>query len=615
MITQHLIVPYLKSQTLKVLGDCIDSLADKLVQNNLQNTESSDFETANFGQEISQIAYIKQGVYVEDVRLLKTYDQHKDGSSSPSKRRASEPNEPDEMLMQSFSQQQQIVYEDEVLDKVVMLYPFINGHFMSSSLGRRGGAGQSFTSNAASLQGLVLRFVLDRDDNVQRKLQNIGNQLINAIQPIVLAVLQGEVMVKQKLALQKLAEVVNRHRFMNYREIIYFLRDLKAKNVYNFSRSNLYAKLAKSKRYLELKSSLNEDLASVQDSANVSNGEYFDLQKRRLDENQQIQYLIRQALKVMNAQAFKFKASCFRRFVIGTRRDVYSRMSKKKKKATCALVSMYSYVVMRRHLNKFAINTKTFKYVRNPRAKAVGAAQCLFRNFRLVRERLAFLKLKKNLNLQLRASMTSSQESDKDLFIQLNQILLSSFDQEGGLDGGLSYALGEVFAYIKNITKKELYVKDLGRNVADDAFAGHIDEVIISVKSSVFQSGGGHTGNILNAGSSAAKTRIFMCRLYGGLTSKGASVLRIGNEDDGDLEYADKATHQDRLLSQIDANNAQIVDEYKNDIVQNDDVVRVGEGQNFGQPFQKYVINSKRDLINQMLTKSNGIIFNFQNIQ
>ena len=141
-------------------------------------------------------------------------------------------------------------------------------------------------------------------------------------------------MVKQKLALQKLTEVVNRHRFMNYREIIYFLRDLKAKNVYNFSRSNLYAKLAKSKRYLELKKSLNEDLAAVQDSANASNGEYFDLQKRRLDENQQIQYLIRQALKVMNAQAFKFKASCFRRFVIGTRRDVYSRMSKKKKKAT-----------------------------------------------------------------------------------------------------------------------------------------------------------------------------------------------------------------------------------------------------------------------------------------
>ena len=45
--------------------------------------------------------------------------------------------------------------------------------------------------------------------------------------------------------------------------------------------------------------------------------------------------------------------------------------------------------------------------------------------------------------------MTSCQETDKDLFIQLNQILLSSFQQEGGLDGGLSYAFGEVFNYIK----------------------------------------------------------------------------------------------------------------------------------------------------------------------
>lgn len=188
----------------------------------------------------------------------------------------------------------------------------------------------------------------------------------------------------------------------------------------------------------------------------------------------------------MNARAHKYKQSCFRRFVIGTRQDVYGKMSKKKKKATCSLASMYTYFVMRRHLNKFAINTKTFKYVKNPRAKKVGAALCLFRNFRVVRERLGFLKLKKHMNMQLRASMTSCQESDKDLFIQLNQILLSSFQQEGGLDGGLSYALGEVFNYIKTQTYKELYIKDIGRNVADDSFTGHIDEVIVSIKSGIF---------------------------------------------------------------------------------------------------------------------------------
>lgn len=215
-------------------------------------------------------------------------------------------------------------------------------------------------------------------------------------------------------------------------------------------------------------------------------------------------------------------------------------MSKKKKKATCALATMYSYVVMRRHLNKLAINTKTFKYVRNPRAKAVGAALCLFRNFRVVRERLGFLKLKKNLNLQLRASMTSSQESDKDLFIQLNQILLSSFSQEGGLDGALSYALGEVFSYIKSLTKKELYVKDMGRNVADDAFAGHIDEVIISVKSGVFQSGGGHTGNILSAGNAAQKSRIFICRFPNARAKKAPGILRI---NDSNLDIDDQLTH------------------------------------------------------------------------
>lgn len=38
-------------------------------------------------------------------------------------------------------------------------------------------------------------------------------------------------------------------------------------------------------------------------------------------------------------------------------------------------------------------------------------------------------------------------------------------------------------------------------------------------------------------------------------------------------------------------------------------------GSQLSQNFQGFTISSKRDLIHQMLTKSNGIIFNFQNIQ
>ena len=41
--------------------------------------------------------------------------------------------------------------------------------------------------------------------------------------------------------------------------------------------------------------------------------------------------------------------------------------------------------------------------------------------------------------------MNSYHESDKDLFIQLNQILVSSYSQQGGLEGGFMYALNEIF--------------------------------------------------------------------------------------------------------------------------------------------------------------------------
>ena len=68
--------------------------------------------------------------------------------------------------------------------------------------------------------------------------------------------------------MKKLSGVIDRYKFMNYREIIYFMRDLKAKNVYNFSRSRLYDKLKKSKRYFELKKQMQ--------SEDPENSKYFD---------------------------------------------------------------------------------------------------------------------------------------------------------------------------------------------------------------------------------------------------------------------------------------------------------------------------------------------------
>lgn len=101
---------------------------------------------------------------------------------------------------------------------------------------------------------LILRFIVNRDLNVQRKLENIHNQLINCIQPIVDAALVSDtVSIKQTLALTKLCGVIDKYRFTNYRDIIYFMRDLKAKNVYNFSRSRLFDKIARSKRVQDLR--------------------------------------------------------------------------------------------------------------------------------------------------------------------------------------------------------------------------------------------------------------------------------------------------------------------------------------------------------------------------
>ena len=63
LIDENLVVPFIRKQSLKSLGDGIDYLSDKLVTNLGENLEES-------GQELSQIAYISSKVYIEDVRLL-----------------------------------------------------------------------------------------------------------------------------------------------------------------------------------------------------------------------------------------------------------------------------------------------------------------------------------------------------------------------------------------------------------------------------------------------------------------------------------------------------------------------------------------------------------------
>jgi hypothetical protein len=130
---------------------------------------------------------------------------------------------------------------------------------------------------------------------------------------------------KQELALTKFTNVIEKYKFAHYREMIYFMRDLKAKNVFNFSRSRLFDRLATSKRFFEIKAS--EQL--------------FDNNKKHFEQSQLIQDLIRQAVKTMNKHAFRYKQSCFKKFVIGTRLPLYPNMSKKKKKAVCALAQYY----------------------------------------------------------------------------------------------------------------------------------------------------------------------------------------------------------------------------------------------------------------------------------
>jgi len=67
VIDQYLVLPYLKKQSLKSLGEGIDYLCDTFVQNGGAQLNEP-------GQEISQIAYVSPKAYIEDIRLLKSYN-------------------------------------------------------------------------------------------------------------------------------------------------------------------------------------------------------------------------------------------------------------------------------------------------------------------------------------------------------------------------------------------------------------------------------------------------------------------------------------------------------------------------------------------------------------
>jgi hypothetical protein len=64
--------------------------------------------------------------------------------------------------------------------------------------------------------------------------------------------------------------------------------------------------------------------------------------------------------------------------------------------------------------------------------------------------------------------------------------------------------MGEMFVYLKNLSAQELKVQDLGFR-ADDGFVGHIDEVVLTMKSQIYTSHGS-----IASPSQASKTKIFM---------------------------------------------------------------------------------------------------------
>ena len=70
---------------------------------------------------------------------------------------------------------------------------------------------------------------------------------------MIIAILSGNnVQLRPQLGLEKLANVIDKYKFTQYREMIYFMRDLKSHNVYNFSRSRLFELIGKSRKFMQI---------------------------------------------------------------------------------------------------------------------------------------------------------------------------------------------------------------------------------------------------------------------------------------------------------------------------------------------------------------------------
>ena len=174
---------------------------------------------------------------------------------------------------------------------------------------------------------------------------------------------------------------------------------------------------------------------------------------------------------------------------------------------------------MRALFIRYAVNVQLFRCIRHPKTKYLASVHGLFRNFRRARERLGFFKLKKNLNMQLRESMSSYKENDKELFIQLNQILVSSRHQQGGLEGGFAYAVSEIFLYLKNTMQLEHPERGTS---TQEWQGGPIDEAILTLRQDLCLPSQGASGS-----AASQKLKIFLSQFDAAQSSFNKASLHI----------------------------------------------------------------------------------------
>lgn len=116
----------------------------------------------------------------------------------------------------------------------------------------------------------------------------------------------------------------------------------------------------------------------------------------------------------------------------------------------------------------------------------------------------------------------------------------------------------------------------------DEGFTGHLDEIIISLKPSIFNSSGQPDGgSLLSTGQDAAKTRIYVCQFDQNLARRTA--LRVS-----DLNQS--MSQKEAMLSQIDNHNAGVLPDHEF-------YGMPAEFCNQREAYSKFIISNKRDLI------------------